>query len=121
MNSQEEVKTLSSQTIVSDIPLDNVEREKKVLEYLTRINEHVNDEPDKTKERKTCGSCLAFHTPFCEWEYKDYDLETVRALRVLADATACSRYYPFKVRAMREPTWQKRERKMSFEEKVANL
>lgn len=119
--SEKENKPLASHSIVSDIPLDNVEREKKVLEYLTRINEHVNDEPDKAKVRKTCGSCLAFHTPFCEWEYKDYDLETMRALRVLADNTACSRYYPFKVRAMYEPTWQKRARKMSFEQKVQNL
>jgi len=111
----------NDQGIVSDIPMADVERERKVVEYLTRINAHVNDEPDKTKERKTCGSCLAFHTPFCTWECKDYDVETMKALRVSADDTACSHYYPFKFRAIREPTWQKRERKMSFEEKVANL
>lgn len=105
----------ATQGIVSDIPLVDVEREKKLQEYLSRINTHVNDEPDKAKTRKTCGSCLAFHTPFCTWEYVNYGVEKMSALRVSASDTACSRYYPLNARK------QRYDRLKAFEEKVENL
>lgn len=62
-----------------------------------------------------CGNCAAFHTPFCSWEYKEYDGETMQALAVDAEAYACTRFYP------KLTTTRTRTRHVSFEEKVENL
>jgi hypothetical protein len=68
---------------------------------------------DKPKIRNRCGGCAAFRTPFCLWEYQEYDSETMRALTVDAEAYACSRFYPRLTRP--------RKRRLSFNEKVENL
>jgi hypothetical protein len=105
-------KPLSS--IVSDVPLGDPEHDRLIHEFAEGINKHVDDKPDAPKIKNRCGTCLAYHTPFCVWEYKDYDKETMKALHVDADATACSSHYAFKLRAMHDS-------ERSFQRKVQNL
>jgi hypothetical protein len=100
--------------IVSDVPIGDPEHDRLIHELAQRINKHVDDEPDEPKIKNRCGTCLVFHTPFCIWESKDYDKETMKALHVDANAYACSSHYPFKLRAMHNS-------ERSFERKVANL
>ena len=100
--------------IVSDVPLGDPEHDRLIHELAQHINKHVDDKPDKPKIRNRCGTCLVYHTPFCVWQYKDYDIETMKALHVDADAYACSSYYSFKLRAMYHS-------ERSFERKVAQI
>lgn len=99
---------------VSDVPLGDPEHDRLIHELGQRINKHVDDKPDKPKIRNRCGTCLVYHTPLCIWEYKDYDQETMKALRVCPDDSACSSYYPFRLRASHYT-------ERTFEKKVANL
>lgn len=100
--------------IVSDVALGDPEHDRLIHELGQRINKHVDDKPDEPKIKNRCGLCLVYHTPFCIWEYKDYDKETMKALHVDADAYACSSYYPFKLRVMHDT-------EKSFQKKVAKI
>jgi hypothetical protein len=105
-----------SHGIVSDVPSDAVEHAKMVHAWAEAHPEwkkqHVEDKP---KIRNRCGTCAAFHTPFCTWEYTNFeDEETRRALHVDADAYACSLFFP-RVNFPRKRSPEK------FEQRVENL
>jgi hypothetical protein len=94
-----------------------VARAKMVHEYVEahpeRRRQHAAAKP---KIKNHCGACVAFHTPFCLWEYKDLpDRETEMALHVDAEAYACSSFYPFKARA------HECDSEKQFERRVAAL
>ena len=84
------------QGISSDVPSDREEHARHVKEVAAQLNfDAVRPKEDKPKIRNRCGSCAAFHTPFCIWEYTNIeDKETQQALHVDADAYACSLYFP---------------------------
>jgi hypothetical protein len=84
------------QSIVSDVPSEKDKHAQHVKEITAQLNfDAVRPKEDKPKIRNRCGSCAAFHTPFCLWEYHNIeDRETQLALHVDADAYACSLYFP---------------------------
>lgn len=100
--------------IVSDVPLGDSDHDRWVHELAEQINKCEKDKSDKPKIKNRCGTCLVYQTPFCIWEYKNYDKETMKALHVDADAYACSSYYSFKLRA-------RYDNERSFERKVAKI
>jgi hypothetical protein len=52
----------ATEGIVSDIPMGDVEHEKKVQEFLSRINEHVKPEPTaQPSGRLRCPDCDTGH------------------------------------------------------------
>jgi hypothetical protein len=95
------------QGITSDIPSDKDRRAQHVKEIAAQLNfGAVQPKEDKPKIRNRCGSCIAFHTPFCSFAYTDEpDLTTSPS------DYACSRFYPKLTRP----------RRMSFSEKVEKL
>jgi len=84
------------QGITSDVPNGKEEHARHVKEVAVFLNfDAVRQKEDKPKIRNRCGSCAAFHTPFCTFEYSNFDCkETMMASHVDADAYACSRYFP---------------------------
>jgi hypothetical protein len=84
------------QSITSDIPSEKDKHAQHVKEIVAQLNfDAVRPKEDKPKIRNLCGTCAAFHTPFCIWEYsKVEDRETQQALHVDADAYACNLYFP---------------------------
>ena len=84
-----------------------------LIRQLKEARHNVEDKPKGVKPR--CGGCVAISTPFCSFNYKDYDAETMKALAVDPEAIACTRYYP----KLRESVQKTREK--SFLWKVENL
>jgi hypothetical protein len=84
------------QGITSDIPSDKDKHAQLVKEIAAQLNfDAVRLKEDKPKIKNRCRTCAAFHTPFCTWEYTNFeDEETKRALHIDADAYACSLYFP---------------------------
>ncbi len=84
------------QGIVSDVPSDKDKHAQHVKELAAQLNfESQRPKEDKPKIRNRCGSCAAFHSPFCPWEYANCEgEETKRALHVDAESFACSLYFP---------------------------
>lgn len=84
------------QRITSDIPNGKEEHAQHVKEVAAQLNfDAVQQKEDKPKIRNRCGSCAAFHTPFCTFEYSNStDKETLQALHVDGADYACSRYFP---------------------------
>lgn len=102
--------------ITSDVPSDTLQHERMVHEWAEAHpgwkRQRVADKP---KVRNRCGACAAFHTPFCTWEYIDFeDEETRRASHVDAHAYACSLFFP-RLNFPRKLSPEK------FEQRVENL
>ncbi len=85
------------------------------LRLIHQMKEIHRRREDKPKIRNHCGQCAAFHTPFCTWEYINFDdEETRRALHVDAEAYACSLFFP-RLKFPRKLSAEK------FEQRVENL